>query len=96
MMSTRATHPTGVKLEPSLKTRLKKLGKAKHRTTHWLMKEAIAQYIEREEEAEQLKKDTLLRWQEAEQNKIVSHHKVADWLDTWGRAHEKERPECEK
>lgn len=88
-------HPTGVKLEPPLKAKLVKLSKLKHRTTHWLMKEAIRKYVEEEERAEKLKQETLARWQEAEQNQVVSNDEVMAWLDTWGTEKEKGRPPCE-
>ena len=96
-MATHAIHPTGVKLEPTIKTKLKGLSKLKHRTMHWLMKEAITQYVEHEEEAEKLKQDTLARWeQEAMRNKVVNNGSVMAWLDTWGTDHETGRPPCEE
>ena len=96
-MTTHAIHPTGVKLESNIKTRLKKLSKLKHRTIHWLMKEAIEQYIEHEEEAEKLKQETLTRWeQEAMRNRTVDNKDVMAWLDSWGTDHETGRPPCEK
>ncbi|MCK4609296.1 MAG: CopG family transcriptional regulator [Gammaproteobacteria bacterium] len=96
-MTTHAIHPTGVKLEATIKARLQKLGKIKHRTIHWLMKEAISNYVEHEEKAEALKQETLDRWHnEAEQNKVVSNESVMDWLDTWGTDNETGRPPCKK
>ena len=90
-----ALSPTGVKLEPQIKSRLKKLSKLKHRTIHWLMKEAIQQYLEQEEEREKLKHETMTRWrEEAENNLTVSNDAVMAWLDTWGMKNEKGRPEC--
>lgn len=95
-MSAQTINPTGVKLEPSIKIRLEKLSKLKHHTMHWLMKEAIVQYLEQEETAERLKKETLARWeQEAMCNKFVDNESVMAWLDTWGTDHETERPSCE-
>ena len=92
---THAVPPTGVKLEPQLKSRLKELGKLKHRTIHWLMKEAIQQYLEQEEEREKLKHETMTRWEEeAEKNMTVSNGAVMAWLDTWGTENEKGRPKC--
>lgn len=45
---------------------------------------------------EELNRETLARWQEAEQGKVVSHQAVNNWLDTWGTEEESERPPCEK
>ena len=95
-MSTSISHPTGVKLDINIKKRLQQLGELKHRTPHWLMKEAISQYIAREEKAEQLKKETLARWKEVTQGKTVNHADVLAWLETWGKVDETERPKCKK
>jgi predicted transcriptional regulator len=95
-MKTHVTCPTGVKLESTIKLRLEKLGKLKNRTVHWLMKEAISSYIEREEKAEKLKQETISRWREAELQEVVSNKAVVKWLDTWGANNEKGRPVCGK
>lgn len=80
-----AEAPTGVKLEPELKSRLERLSAIKDRSSHWLMKQAIERYIIIEEQAEALKKETLRRWEEeAEFNDIVENTEVMSWLDTWG------------
>lgn len=83
-----------VKLEPEIKQRLQKLGEIKQRTAHWLMKEAITHYLDQEEHAEQLKQETLARWQEAEKGQVVSNEAVMKWLDTWGTENEEGRPPC--
>lgn len=84
--------PKVVKLDPAIKDRLERLGEIKHRSVHWLMKEAITHYVEQEEFNEQLNQETIARWQEAEQGKIVSHQAVSKWLDTWGTDEESDRP----
>lgn len=85
--------PKVIKLEPDIKNRLDKLSELKQRKPHWLMKEAIVRYLIQEEYNEQLKQETLNRWQEAESGKIVSNKAVMDWLNTWGTENEKDRPE---
>ena len=85
-----------VKLDLEIKDRLERLGKVKHRSTHWLMKEAITCYLEQEEYHEALNRETLARWQETEQGKMVSHQAVSKWLDTWGTDEESDRPPCGK
>ena len=42
----------GVKIDPLMKQRLQRLAKARHRTPHWVMREAIEQYVNREEKRE--------------------------------------------
>lgn len=86
--------PKAVKLDTDVISRLEHLGKLKKRTSHWLMKEAISRYLEQEEYAEQLKQETLARWKEVQQGKVVSNKTVMTWLDTWGTDEETGRPPC--
>ncbi len=85
-----------VKIDSHINERLEHLGVLKDRSPHWLMKEAIVRYLEQEEYNETLNQETLARWSEAEQGKIVSHEAINEWLSTWGTDQEKPRPECEK
>lgn len=57
------TTTMGVKLKPEAREWLKRLGAAKERTPHWLMKRAILEYLEREEVYEHEKQEDLQRWQ---------------------------------
>ena len=57
-MSAPAPQPTtSLKLDPELRDRLRRLAEARRRTPHWLMREAIAQYVDREEARERLRAD---------------------------------------
>lgn len=93
-MHTTLTTTVAVKLEHEVKERLQKLSQLKHRSAHWLMKQAIKSYLEQEEQNEQLKQETLERWQEAQSGKVVSQEAVSTWLDTWGTKDEISRPTC--
>lgn len=84
--------PLTVKLEFESKERLTNLAKIKQRSTHWLMKKAISEYLTKEEAEEKLKLETICRWKEVEEGKFTSHSKVSEWLDTWGEPNEKEHP----
>jgi predicted transcriptional regulator len=95
-MPTNRPIPKVVKLDPEIRDRLERLGEVKRRSAHWLMKEAITRYLEQEEYKEQLNRETLARWQEAEQGKVASHQAVSKWLDTWGTDEECARPPCGK
>jgi predicted transcriptional regulator len=80
-----------VKLEPLTKKKLTHLSKVKSRSTHWLMKKAIDDYVEKEERKEQLREESLARW-EAESGNVIKHEEVTQWLDSWGTKDEKKRP----
>jgi len=89
--------PLGVKLAPELKDRLNRISEAKHRSTHWIMKEAIQQYVEREESAEQFKQETIEAWEEYHRDGLhITHNEMTDWLSTWGTPNETECPPCHK
>ena len=90
-------NPMAVKLDPGIRERLQKLAETKRRSPHWLMKEALKEYVEKEEHAEKLRQETLERWEAYEASGgHVSNEAVMNWLDTWGNENETERPPCEK
>jgi len=77
-----ATTTMGVKLDDETCTRLKKLGEAKQRSPHWLMKEAIRRYIEVEERYEQEKTEDLARYQAyLDTGTRITHEDMVMWLD---------------
>ena len=89
--------PTGVKISPELKDRLHKISEAKHRSTHWIMKEAIQQYVEREESAEKFKQENIAGWEEYHRDGLhITHNEMTDWLRSWGTPDEMECPPCHK
>ena len=82
-----------IKLPETDRERLKRLGEAKKRTAHWLAREAISQYLEREEAAEKFKQDTDVRWEEFSQTgRSISDKAVKEWLDSWGTDKELKAP----
>jgi len=94
-MDATATRPVSLKLEQAEHERLKVLAESKHRKPHFLMKEAIRQYLDREEARESFKQEALASWREY---KETGHHLTGDeveaWLDTWGSKQEKAVPSC--
>jgi len=91
------TQPMAVKLDPEMKERLLRLAAAKRRSPHWIMKEALREYTEKEELAENLRQETLKRWEIYKiTGESVDNESVMAWLDTWGSEHETESPACEK
>ena len=82
-----------VKLDEAIYDRLKSLAEIRQRTPHWLMKEAIRQFLEREEAAEQIRLDTLQRLAQLEADgKVISHEAVDAWLASWGTESEGQCP----
>jgi predicted transcriptional regulator len=87
--------PVAIKIDEETKTRLKTLATARDRTPHWLMREAITQYVDREEKREMLRQDTLQAW---EQYRATGLHVTSDEADAWlqqlEQGNDVEPPEC--
>jgi predicted transcriptional regulator len=88
---------TSIKLDDSLKGRVQQLAQTRRRTSHWIMREAIAQYVEREEKRESLRQDTLKAWDEFQATGLhATADEVEKWLASWGSGSELTVPECHK
>lgn len=88
---------TSIKLDDDMKERVLHLAEARKRTSHWIMREAIAQYVEREEKREALRRDTLKAWEEFQETGLhATAEEVDEWLASWGTENELSAPECHK
>lgn len=86
-----------VKLDPDIRTRLENLAEAHHRSAHWVMREAIAQYVEREEKRDAFRQATVKAWEEYQETGLHATAKEVDsWLASWGAESELPAPECHK
>lgn len=82
-----------VKLDPAIRERLQALGRAKRRSPHWLMVEAIRLYVEREEELERVRAETRERLARYDATgEYVAGEDVEAWLGTWGTPRERQPP----
>lgn len=79
-MTAAAVRPVAIKIDDDTKARVKRLADARHRTSHWLMREAITQYVDREEKREAFRQDTLKAW---EDYRTTGLHVTADEADAW-------------
>jgi predicted transcriptional regulator len=94
-METTSIRPVSLKLDQAEHDRLKSLAEARHRKPHFLMKEAISQYLDREEARESFKREALASWQEyKETGQRLTGDEVTAWLDTWGSDKEEAVPPC--
>lgn len=72
----------GVKLEPEVRDRLQTLGKLKNRSPHYLMKEAITIYLEREERYERERQEDTARYERYQlTGEAVSDEAATAWLE---------------
>ena len=83
-----------VKLDASLQDRLQRLAGQRDLTAHYLMREAIQQYRDREEARESFKQDALASWAEYQETGLhVTDEEMRRWLRSWGTEDELPPPE---
>lgn len=63
-----------------MRERVQRLARARKRSPHWVMREAIEQYVEREEKREQLRQDALAAWNHYAATGL---HLTGDEADAW-------------
>ena len=86
---------TSVKLDDELKSRIQRLADMRHRSAHWIMREAIRDYVEREEARESFKQEALASWTAyQETGRHLTGQEVRSWLNTWGTDKEIQIPQC--
>jgi predicted transcriptional regulator len=57
----------------------------RQRSAHWLMREAIREYLDREEQVERRNAEADEAWAEYRRTgQSVSNEAMTAWLDTWG------------
>ena len=71
---------TSVKLDTETKERVQRLAASRRRSPHWVMREAIEQYVEREEKREQFRQDALAAWTDYQTTGL---HATAEQADAW-------------
>ncbi|EML8490044.1 CopG family ribbon-helix-helix protein [Salmonella enterica subsp. enterica] len=86
---------TSIKLDDELKGRIQHLAEIHRRSAHWIMREAIAQYVEREEKKVIYHQEALQAWNGYQQTGL---HVTAEQADTWlaelEAGKDVEPPEC--
>lgn len=90
-----AVSTTSLKLDAEIKERMQKLAEARNRSAHWLMREAIQQYIEREEKREALRQAALDAWADYQASGLHVTAREADaWLEKLEAGKDADAPEC--
>lgn len=71
---------TSLKLDQQIKERVQRLAEAKRRSSHWVMREAIEEYVTREEARERLRQDIVTAWEEYE---VTGMHVTGEEANAW-------------
>ncbi len=86
---------TSLKIDDALKARVQRLASLRQRSAHWIMREAIAQYVAREEARESFKQEAMAAWTAyQETGRHLTGQEVRAWLTTWGTDAATAAPEC--
>ncbi|AYG57622.1 CopG family ribbon-helix-helix protein [Rhizobium jaguaris] len=84
-----------VEIDPDVNERLEKLAASRHRRPDLLLKEAVEQYVEREEKRESFRQDTLHAWEEYQKTGLhLTAEEVEEWLQQLEDGHDIEPPAC--
>jgi predicted transcriptional regulator len=86
---------TSLRIEDDLRNRVEHLASLRDRSPDWIMREAIRQYVEREEARESFRQEALASWESFEKTRLhLTGKEVQDWLKSWGIEGEAARPDC--
>ena len=89
-----ATTPVSVRLDEPLKARVRSLADQRRRPVHWLMREAIEQYVTREEQREAFRQEALDTWESFQSTGLHVTGAEADaWLAELEAGNDVEPPE---
>ena len=69
-----------VKIDDVLKSRIQHLAATRQRSPHWIMREAIARYVEQEEARETVKQAAITAWDDY---RLTGLHATFEEADAW-------------
>jgi predicted transcriptional regulator len=89
----RGPAPVSLKLDPGERERLAALATARKRTPHYLMREAVREYLGREEARQSFRQEAADAWQDYQQTGLhVTQAEVDSWVDSLGTGKPKPPP----
>lgn len=84
-----------VKIDDELKGRVQRLAKSSKRSAHWIMREAIEQYVGREEAQASFQAEAEDAWKSYRETGLhLTGEEVREWLGDWGTENETKVPAC--
>ena len=90
-----AVRPVALKIEADIKDRVKRLADARKRTPQWLMREAICEYVEREEKREALRQSAISAWNDYQATGLhLTLEEAEVWLAKLETGQDVDLPEC--
>jgi predicted transcriptional regulator len=90
-----ALSTTSLKLDDEVKNRVKQLATTRRRSAHWIMREAIEQYLEREEKREEFRQAGFAAWDTYQTTGLhLTGDEADEWLAKLEAGEDAEVPEC--
>ncbi len=72
--------PTSVKLDDDLKARLQRVAAAERRSSHWIIREAVAHYVAQKEDDLAADAEAEAAWQDY---KLTGLHVTGEEMEAW-------------
>ncbi|HTE79901.1 MAG TPA: ribbon-helix-helix protein, CopG family [Reyranella sp.] len=89
--------PVSVKLGVDERTRLAALAETRKRTPHYLMREAVSEYLGREEARQSFRKEASRAWQAYKETGLhATHEEVDAWIESLGARKRKRQSKWRK
>lgn len=83
---------TTVRLQAEVEQRLEALADRLNRSKGWIINQALAEFIEKQQLEQERWKQTLEAMESVAQGKAVDASAVHDWLRSWGSENEQDGP----
>ncbi len=89
--------PVSLRVPDDIRERYASLAQATHRTPHWLMIDALKDYLMVKEKRAMLIKGAVESSDHYDETGLhITGEECLAWIDTWGSETEKEPPKCHK
>ena len=87
---------TSVRIKEELNESLKELAEKKQRSKSWIINEAVAEYILKDNAESQKWIETLEGLEDIKNGRIVDGEEVLAWIESWGTENELDMPKVKK
>lgn len=83
---------TSVRMPDELLDRLERTAEQLRRSKGWIIKDAVEEYLAREELKQRRNQETLESWEDYKAGRVIDGDDMMTWLESWGTDDEKDPP----
>lgn len=83
---------TSVRFSSEVEAPLEELAKKSDRSKNYLINQAVKEFIQRKEMADQQWQDTLVALTSVQNGDLIDESEINTWLQSWGSKNEKKPP----